>query len=119
MLNNKSAVNTKPIQGDYGWETIIHEIGHTLGLKHPGAYNAGGGVARGPYLTATDDNRRNTIMSYKAPTDATTNWVAAGQGYSNQGVSPRTFMPMDILALQFLYGKNQTGTSLSDSSKTP
>ena len=117
MLNNKSAVNIKPMPGDYGWETIIHEIGHTLGLKHPGAYNAGGGVAPGPYLSATDDNRRNTIMSYKAPTDATTNWVAAGQGFINQGVSPSTFMPLDILALQYLYGKNQTGTSLSDSSK--
>lgn len=118
LLNNKAAVNTKPTPGDYGWETMIHEIGHTLGLKHPGAYNAGGGVAPGPYLSASDDNRRNTVMSYKAPADAAINWVAAGQGYSNQGVSPSTFMPLDILALQYLYGKNQTGTSLTDSTKS-
>lgn len=119
LLNNKSNVNTKPVPGDYGWETIIHEIGHTLGLKHPGAYNAGGGVAPGPYLSAVDDTRRNTVMSYKNPSDAAINWVSNGNNsYSNLGANPSTFMPLDILALQFLYGKNQTGTSLSDSSKS-
>ncbi len=119
LLNNKTVVNSKPQPGDYGWQTIIHEIGHTLGLKHPGAYNAGGGVTPGPYLSATDDNQRNTVMSYKKPTDAISNWVSNGNGsYSNLGANPRTFMPLDILSLQFLYGKNQTGTSLSDSSKS-
>lgn len=116
MLNKQSSVNTKPLAGDYGWETVIHEIGHTLGLKHPGAYNAGGGTAPGPYLASADDNRRNTVMSYYNPSDAAVNWVSAGAGYSSSGVNPSTFMPLDILALQFLYGKNTTGTSLSDDS---
>jgi hypothetical protein len=58
-------------------------------------------------------------MSYKAPADAAINWVASGgQGYSNQGVSPSTLMPLDILALQYVYGKNQTGTSLTDTTKS-
>jgi hypothetical protein len=119
MMNSRSAVNTKPQPGDYGWQTIVHEIGHTLGLKHPGAYNAGGVAAPGPYLSATDDNQRNTVMSYKTPSDAAINWVGNGNGsYSNSGVQARTWMPLDILALQFLYGKNQTGTSLSDPSKS-
>lgn len=118
LLNNKTSVNTKPLPGDYGWETILHEIGHTLGLKHPGAYNAGGGVASGPYLSAVDDHRRNTTMSYNNAADAKTHWVSTGNGYSNQGVNPTTFMPLDILALQFLYGKNQSGTSLSDNTQS-
>ncbi len=118
LLNNKTSVNTNPQVGDYGWETLIHEIGHTLGLKHPGSYNAGGGVTPGPYLSSTDDTKRNTVMSYKSPSDAAINWVATGgNSYSNSGVSPRTFMPLDILALQFLYGKNSSGTSLSDNTK--
>jgi len=119
LLNNQSSVNAKPQPGDYGWETIVHEIGHTLGLKHPGNYNAGGGGTTGPYLSVTDDNRRNTIMSYNNATDAATNWVSTGSnGFIGQGVNPTTFMPIDILALDFLYGKNQTGTSLSDPSKS-
>ena len=27
--------------GAYGFGTLIHEIGHALGLQHPGNYNAG------------------------------------------------------------------------------
>lgn len=33
--------------GSYGLTTLLHEVGHTLGLKHPGNYNAGGGGAPG------------------------------------------------------------------------
>jgi hypothetical protein len=118
LLNNQTSVNTNPQVGDYGWETLIHEIGHTLGLKHPGSYNAGGGVTPGPYLPSNDDTKRNTVMSYKSPSDAAINWVAkGGNSYGNSGVSPRTFMPLDILALQFLYGKNSSGTSFSDNTK--
>jgi hypothetical protein len=118
LLNKVTAVNNKPEQGDYGWETLIHEVGHTLGLKHPGAYNAGGGGAAGPYLSPADDNRRNTVMSYYDPVDAK-NWTnTSGTSYSYASVNPRTYMPLDILALQFLYGKNTTGTSLTDSNKT-
>ncbi len=38
------AGNTTPELGNYGRLTIIHEIGHTLGLMHPGDYNAGQNV---------------------------------------------------------------------------
>ena len=37
--------NTVPIQlGSFYFETFLHEIGHALGLDHPGAYNAMAGV---------------------------------------------------------------------------
>ncbi len=49
--------------GGYGWETLIHELGHAMGLKHPGSYNAGGGKTPAPYLPANLDNHAMSIMS--------------------------------------------------------
>lgn len=72
--------------GTYAYLTIIHETGHTLGLKHPGNYN-GIDVETPPFLTYAEDNTTNTVMSYN---DAGSNAV--------------TFMPYDIRALQDLYG---------------
>ncbi|MEG3439826.1 Calx-beta domain-containing protein [Pannus brasiliensis CCIBt3594] len=65
--------------GRAGYMTLIHEIGHALGLKHS---NTGT-----PVLTPGEDNTTNTVMR------STANGGPAG-----------TFMTYDIKALQFLYG---------------
>ncbi|MDY6805661.1 MAG: Calx-beta domain-containing protein, partial [Cyanobacteriota bacterium] len=75
--------------GSYGYMTLIHEIGHGLGLKHPGNYSDG---ERGPFLTPGQDNNTNTLMTY------------SGLGGSNKSSS--TPMAFDIQALQYLYGSN-------------
>jgi len=94
--------------GSYGWQTLIHEIGHTLGLKHPGNYNATGGGSLGPFLPKATDTRRYTVMSYNNPTDAvkasSTTSPAGATTYSLQYVYPKTYMMYDIAALQYLYG---------------
>ena len=111
-LGNQNATMT---QGSYGWQTLIHEIGHTLGLKHPGNYNASGGSVPGPFLPAALDNRSYTLMSYKnAPATmkvsaTTTNNIS--YKYSASSISDSTYMMYDIAALQFLYGKG-TGQNL-------
>ena len=82
--DNYSFQNT---QGTHGFATIIHEILHALGLKHPGNYN---GLDKGgpkPYLSYAEDNTTNTIMSY-----------------NGRSHSASTLMPYDIAALQRLYG---------------
>ncbi|MGL5060522.1 MAG: M10 family metallopeptidase, partial [Microcoleus sp.] len=85
--------------GSFGHSTLIHEIGHAMGLKHPGNYNAGSDETENPgeppYLPFDKDNSRNTIMSYN-PGSATTGDPNAPEAAS--------LMAYDIRALQFLYG---------------
>lgn len=45
-----------PTKGTWEYLTYTHEIGHAIGLKHPGNYNAGGGGTGGPYLPGAEDN---------------------------------------------------------------
>jgi hypothetical protein len=101
--------------GSYGWETLVHEIGHTMGLKHPGNYNAGGGTTPGPYLPAATDNRRMALMSYTNPTDGykitATSASANSYSVSASAVNPTTFGVYDIAALQYLYGANTNTTT--------
>ena len=81
-------------QGGYFFEAILHEIGHALGLKHPGNY--GNTTDKGPYLPTNEDSRDYTIMSYHNSTYS--------DGYHN-AVSPLIY---DIAAIQALYGVNKS-----------
>ena len=113
MLASNASTNSDFSLGGYGWETLIHEIGHTLGLKHPGNYNAGGGGTPGPYLPTATDTRRYTVMSYNNPIDSTnvTPPTSSGTSYSWTSINPQSFMLYDIEALQYLYGSNKTTAS--------
>jgi hypothetical protein len=96
-LNIKSAANTLPSYdpGSAGWFLILHELGHSLGLKHP---HDGGGTGR-PTLKEIGfgalDVDLATIMSYND--EAFANLVQW---------DPATPMVLDALALQYLYGPN-------------
>jgi len=71
--------NGTPIAGTQGYETLLHEVGHALGLKHP---------FESPYaLTFNQDNTDNTVMSYH-----------------HEGEYKTTFQAYDLAALDWIYG---------------
>jgi trimeric autotransporter adhesin len=114
--------------GGNGYWTLIHELGHGLGLAHP--HDDGGGSTLFPGVTGTwvtGDNGLNqgiwTVMSYIAtdgPASANTNhtgtdlWSdSSGNDVGNYGyfAGPMAF---DIAAIQDLYGANTTYHNGSD-----
>lgn len=98
-------------EGSAAWEALVHEIGHALGLKHPGAYNAGGGKTPGPYLPKGEDSSRFSIMSYNSPADsmvANTTDIGGGKyTLSLHTIRASSYEMIDIEALQYMYGKSQ------------
>lgn len=77
--NEWYAQNSNLTPGGYGFETLLHELGHAMGLKHPFE----GSIT----LPVAQDNTANTLMSY--------NYAGgAHQDYSQY----------DIAALNWLYG---------------
>jgi serralysin len=95
-LNNTAEGIDNPLLGTDAFETIAHELGHTLGLKHP--------FDQSPNPTLPYETRENsyqyTIMAYDQHQD-----------YGDRAPSPKTLMLYDIAAIQYLYGANmQTRT---------
>jgi Ca2+-binding RTX toxin-like protein len=70
--------------GSFGYQTLLHEVGHALGLNHPHAV---------PIVLplALDDNH-HTVMTY-----------------NNIFAPVSTYQPLDVAALQWLYGTDGLG----------
>jgi hypothetical protein len=65
--------------GKHGYQALVHELGHALGLKHP--------FEDGATLPAAEDNEAHTVMTYTF----TGNEAGTPMGY-------------DVMALQYIYG---------------
>lgn len=101
-------------KGGYGYVTIIHELGHAMGLAHP--HDGGSEADATSFPGATSDsslgtNEMNqgiwTTMSYND------GWKDHYSGYYDYGWQG-TLMALDIAALQKLYGVNKTTATGND-----
>jgi hypothetical protein len=98
FLDTGTPKNLSPQDGTYAALTLIHELGHALGLKHPFAHpNATGGTADGPYLPAAEEISQWSVMSY----------IDRPEEYHLR------YSPFDLAALQYLYGPSAAVTANS------
>ena len=82
-----------PSQGTYAYLTVLHEMGHALGLDH-GQDGTGA-------LPTDHDSLEYSVMTYRS-------FVGADlTGYTvAEGSYPMTLMLADIAAVQYMYGAN-------------
>lgn len=87
----------------YGATTLIHELGHSLGLSHPGAYNFDPNVPQ-TYLGLAEyaqDSGQYSVMSYWRARETGANVVDWGTFLLGNAQTP---LLHDILTIQSKYG---------------
>lgn len=99
-LNTNSVSTTSIPLGTYSYFAIMHEMGHAVGLSHPGDYNAAPGVSITYASNAqfTQDSQQYSVMSY----------FSGSNTGANLGGYPVSPMLWDIYELQQIYGANTT-----------
>ncbi len=87
-------------ENSYAFLTAMHEVGHAVGLAHPGDYNGSAATTYEAQAEYFEDSRQFSMMSY---------WSERETGASYGGGNfANSVLLHDIAALQRLYGANTT-----------
>jgi serralysin len=112
-VSASQASNFQLDEGRYGLQTLAHEVGHALGISHPGAYNAAPGVSitYGPNAEYAQDTRAYTIMSYFEASS-----LGARHFDFHLSTTAYSGVPLihDIAAAQRIYGADMTTRTGND-----
>jgi len=92
-----AAQNSNLTPGGNGYETLLHELAHALGLKHPFETTSDNTAV----LPTSQDNTGNTLMSY-----------------TDLGGPYTTYRQDDIAALNWLYGRDGLAGAVGINSTT-
>lgn len=90
-----------PRAGNHDYLTMLHEVGHALGLKHAHQADLFDAVPE------RYDSPEYTVMTYRPYQGARSIGSMGGEAWGR----PQTYMMLDIAALQLMYGADYTTNS--------
>lgn len=99
-LQQGSYTDVRP--GTISWYNVLHETGHSMGLKHP--FDTYAAIPGHPVLNTAYDAMEYTVMSYNSYVGEDSA-VLSGNGTYDYA---QTYMMFDIRALQHMYGADYT-----------
>ena len=108
------ATNSSVREREFIRYDFLHEVGHAIGLKHPGPYDISQvenqdaySKNSDKYLPKGEDNDQYSLMSYNDGLNGRTK-------YTGSEASPTTPLLYDIATAQYLYGANYTTATGND-----